>query len=630
MCGIAGIVTLHPPFRPEILHSMGEALGFRGPDEFRVETDPAGLVGLVHRRLRIIDLSTRASQPMTTPDGVLTIVYNGEIYNFQEERELLRQRGVQFASQSDTEVLLRLYEAYGVGCLQRLNGMFAFVIHDRRRRTLFVARDRAGVKPLVYTLAPTCFRFSSEIKALLCDPDVARDVDGAALLEYFTFGYIPAPLTIFKAIRKLEPAHYLVIDYSGSELRATNVRYWSLPTDERPIGPAQAREELRALLEDATRRRLIADVPVGAFLSGGIDSTLITGLMSRTASEPVRTFTVGYEDAPFYDERKYARLAAGQFGTRHTEIVLRTADLFAAISEMVPYLDEPFGDSSVIPAFVTCRALRQHVTVALSGDGGDELFAGYNKYKAERVFRRAALLMPLLRALSTLLPGGESSGIQNRLRLFRKFVQRHDSDFFVRNYNLAAISSLVDLRELFTKPELQQYVDSGMRQLEGVYAPTRNFRDQLNRVLYADYCFTLPYDMLAKMDYASMRSSLENRSPFLDYRVAELIIRVDSHEKATLSQSKRILRSAFADLIPPVIARRPKKGFEMPISAWLRKEMREEVRTSLEALPSMFERAKVNSILEEQKVDSLRTPLLWSLYVYSQWTRFYQGLGVRG
>ncbi|HSE94665.1 MAG TPA: asparagine synthase (glutamine-hydrolyzing), partial [Methylomirabilota bacterium] len=396
MCGIAGVFRYDGgPVDADSLAAMSAAVSHRGPDGLDQDIQTVGSlqVGLGHARLRIIDLSAAASQPMVSDDGAVSVTFNGEIYNFRELRARLQARGVRFRTASDTEVILRVYEAEGPDAITSLDGMFAFALWDAHRRMLLLARDRVGKKPLFYASGPGWLVFASEIKALMRWPELAVEVDPGALPAFFLYGYVPTPATPYRGIRQLPPGHCLSVDGTG----ATRLwGYWELPPAGPPPAEGDATGRVRELVTDAVRRRLVADVPLGAFLSGGIDSTIVVGVMSQLMGTPVRTFSIGFAGDPRFDERRYARLAARHFGTEHTEFVVEPSAV-DLVDRLVYHHDGPFADSSAVPTYLLSRLTRQHVTVALNGDGGDELFAGYLRFYAallaERVpagLRRAA------------------------------------------------------------------------------------------------------------------------------------------------------------------------------------------------------------------------------------------------
>jgi asparagine synthase (glutamine-hydrolysing) len=567
MCGIVGMVQVRngPPLESGHLLRMREALRHRGPDDAGIWLSHNGRVGLAHRRLSILDLSEAGRQPMHDEIGDAWVTYNGEIYNFMELREVLEKRGHRFSSSTDTEVLLAAYREWKEHCLDRLNGMFAFAFYDAPAGRLFLARDRAGKKPLYYALSGGRFLFASEPKALLQDPAVSREIDLRALNFFLAYGFVPGDLCIFRSIRRLPPAHAMTLDLDSGNIRRW--RYWSLP------GPAQKRcdeedllAELECLLGDAVRLRLRSDVPLGVFLSGGLDSSLVVALVSRVSSHPVETFTIGFEEAA-RDERCYARIIADHFGTRHNELVIRP-DTLQVLSELVQQFDEPLADPSIIPTYYVCRETRKNVTVALSGDGGDELFGGYRRYSS--AYRDARLMR--------FLPASLRRWAANGSHLFpvkswpREYFRRLQGDakmaFIGRRFlfDLEARSSLLDrdvLGELgkdLLEPEA--YLRTSFKQTLG--------HDFVNQMTASDFNAYLPDDVLVKVDRASMFVSLEVRSPLLDYRVVDFAFsRVPGSLKVNKEGNKIILKRLAQRLLPPSLPLNRKAGFGIPLRAWL-------------------------------------------------------------
>ena len=640
MCGICGVLNPKGITEREqlVIEGMKNILRHRGPDGASTYLDPNHLIILGHTRLRIIDLSERATQPMSNETGEVWVTYNGEIYNFLELRRYLEQQGHQFKSDSDTEVLVHLYEEKGERMLEDMNGMFAFALWDRKRRCLLLARDRLGVKPLVYTQLGDKLLFASEIKALLQYPEVPREIDLQALLLYLTFNYVPAPYTIFKGIYKLEPAHYALAAIQpdgGIKLEAKC--YWNLQSSlkEAPLDYEEALVGLREVLEDAVHSRLIADVPLGAFLSGGVDSSLIVALMARHQAK-VKTFTIGYEDVSIYDERKYARVIAEKYDTDHQEIVITSKEVQGLLLKVLGNLDEPFGDSSLIPYSVVSYATRKHVTVALSGDGGDEVFGGYTKYKGE-AWAQLLARMPgksSLRAAANLLPTARGNYILNRLRMARRFVRGLDEDLPKRHFNWMNLFDKSQLQQLLNREVLAALSngslgrDQGLQLIRTLFAQTTWSEDLTNRALYTDVNFVLPYDMLMKADSASMLNSLEIRSPFVDYRLVEYGFRIPGNLKVGLVNGKKILKEAFAEELPRIIQRRPKGGFGIPIGEWFRTDLKpllEEV-LSKERLQrrGLFRPEAVHKMIElhlQRKRDYFWE--LWNLLVFEVWAGNY-------
>ncbi len=582
MCGICGKFDLTGKAVPlDLLRSMTESFVYRGPDDegFFVE----GPVGLGHRRLSIIDLSPAGRQPMSNEDQTLQLVFNGEIYDFAEIRKELVSKGHTLKSHTDTETVLHLYEDEGVVCLKRLNGMFGFALWDSRVQRLWLARDRLGKKPLVYYWDGKRLIFASEIKAILRDPEVPREIDFEALDLYLTLNYIPATWTIFKNIRKLLPGHYLLLEKGGLSIQS----FWdislkggetevSLPSDSVPWD--QCKERLRELLEASVGRRLIADVPLGAFLSGGIDSSIIVALMARQSSRPVKTFSIGYENLPSFDETRYAREVARFNHTEHHEFKLGYRDILDAFPKVLDNLDEPFADSSAVPTYIVSRETKHHVTVALSGDGGDELFAGYRMYLGEYWAKHyakipGALREHLIAPLVESLPDARDKPSLELTRRAKKFLRGMSLSFPERFCGWREIFPFSTRQKLLRCPPDRNLYLELIRQ--AVEDKKRLFsQDRINLMLYLDVKGLLPGDMLTKVDRMSMANSLEVRVPFLDYTLVQYVFSLKGSTKLGAWKGKRILLETFKDLLPPLLHHRPKWGFEMPIGAWLKKELK--------------------------------------------------------
>jgi asparagine synthase (glutamine-hydrolysing) len=628
VCGIAGKLNFDPGRRVDraTLLRMTSALIHRGPDDEGVES--FGPVGFGHRRLSIIDLSPAGHQPMANDDGSVWIVFNGEIYNFQELRRGLEQAGWRFRSNSDTEVLLRLYEALGVGCLHQLRGMFAFAIWDVKRQSLFIARDRLGVKPLFYRVGPDGLSFASELKALLQDPEVERRVDPVAIHHYLTYQYVPSPHCAFKGINKLRPAHYLLCHEGRVEVRP----YWKLAhRPKHEVGsPRQLErlgEELRHRLEDAVRCRLVSDVPLGAFLSGGIDSSAVVGMMSGLSNRPVKTFSIGFEEQS-YDELPAARVVADRFGTDHTEFRVR-ADIVDLLPTLVRAYDEPYADASAIPTFILSRLARRHVTVALTGDGGDENFAGYDRYRANDLARRlggvAGLLgHPLARSVVQAIPHGNG---QHDLRWrLKRFVDRLGQSREDRNAAWLSQFDGAEKEQLYAAGFQRQV--SAIDSREVLFARSReaDAEDFLDTTLYSDITTYLPDCLLVKADIASMANALEARSPFLDHPLMEFAARIPNRFKLRRGETKWILKRALRGLLPDAILHRPKMGFNLPLDAWLRGELREPARELLLGARSRgrgyFNPAYVRRLLDEHDAGRWNWHSeIWTLMMLEMWHR---------
>ena len=619
MCGICGELTFEAgaTVRAETVVSMRDRLLHRGPDDQGLFVSDDRRVGLGFRRLRIIDLSPIANQPMANEDGAVRVVFNGEIYNFKALRSRLVANGHQFKSQSDTEVLVHLYEDVGPKFVDEIDGMFAIALWDARARRLVLARDRAGKKPLYVYQDRGRIVFGSEIKAIFAHPDVPIEVDETQIPAYFTYGYVPHPATFYRGVTHVEPAGVVVVDADGrSEAR----RYWQLQYPaaghERTVDRQTARARVRELVTDAVSRRLVSDVPLGAFLSGGIDSTIVVGVMSQLTNAPVKTFTIGFEDAPAFDETAAARQIAGRFKTEHTEFRVKPSAV-ELIDRLIWHHDGPFGDSSAIPTFLVSELTRRHVTVVLTGDGGDELFAGYLRFNAAlaagRIPRAAA---PLLDAALALLPRApHERHLLARARRFAKFM------------HLPLIERLVRWNSIF-QDDLPSLLEAGGRvdPLAHLSAAIDASRDAspLNRLLAANYASYLPDDLLVKTDRCTMANSIEARSPLLDTALTEYAASLPDAFKLDGTRTKAILRDAFADVIPPDIDRRPKTGFGVPLDAWFRGELRQYVRDTLLS-PSAASRPYLKPAAVEKLIDDHQQGRvnighrLWTLVCFERW-----------
>jgi asparagine synthase (glutamine-hydrolysing) len=563
MCGIAGYLLRERPAREETVRAMCAQIRHRGPDDEGVYVDGRCAIGM--RRLSIIDLNT-GHQPVSNEDGSIWVVFNGEIYNYQELRADLIERGHRFRTNSDTETLVHLYEEKGVDGLPLLRGMFAFCIWDERAGKLLLARDRFGKKPLYYAARPEGLYFASELKCLRA-ADVPLEEDRDALRLYFQFGYIPDPLSAFRGIRKLKPGCWL--EYKiGGEVREG--RYWRMPEFEpgeaERIGEAETRVRLRKMFDDAVRMRMIADVPLGAFLSGGIDSSLVVASMALQSPEPVKTFSIGFEEAR-YNELEYAALVARQYRTEHHEILVRP-DSVDLISKLAWHFDEPFADSSAIPTYIVSEFAARHVKVALSGDGGDEFFAGYptlaNVDRFQALDRVPRALRKLAWRTASALP--YSAYGKTRLRVIGAPTAL--DRYFDSNY------TSYFLRQRMLRPEWM--MDGGADELRAALPhcfPGRG--DTFAQAQYFEATANLSGDMLVKVDRASMAASLEVRCPLLDHELAEFAASIPLSWKRRGGAGKRILLDALGDRLPPALLTRPKMGFAVPLDDWFRGPLRE-------------------------------------------------------
>ncbi len=636
MCGICGKIDLTGKAVPQdLLRSMAESFAYRGPDDegFFFE----GPVGLGHRRLSIIDLSPSGRQPMSNEDQTLWLVFNGEIYDFAETRKELVSRGHTLKSHTDTETVLHLYEEEGVACLKHLNGMFGFALWDARLQRLWLARDRLGKKPLVYYWDGKRLLFASEIKAILRDPEVPREIDFEALDLYLTLNYIPATWTIFKNIRKLLPGHYLLLEKGELSIQS----YWDIPVNggehevpspSDPVQWNQCKERLRALLDASVRRRLIADVPLGAFLSGGIDSSIIVALMARHSSRPVKTFSIGYEDLPSFDETRYAREVATFNSTEHYEFKLGYKDILDAFPKVLDNLDEPFADSSAVPTYIVSRETKRHVTVALSGDGGDELFAGYRMYLGEYWAKHYARIPGVLREnviapFIQSLPDARDKPSLELIRRAKKFLRGMSLSFPERFCGWREIFPFSMRRKLLRRPpDRNFYLDlirQAVEEKKGLFP-----EDGINLMLYLDVKGLLPGDMLTKVDRMSMANSLEVRVPFLDYTLVEYVFGLKGSTKLGAWRGKHILLETFKDLLPPLLHNRPKWGFEMPIGAWLRKELKflidEYLHKDRVERQGLFDPRIISDMVSNHMSGRQDTSWqLWNLIVFEHWYEKY-------
>lgn len=634
MCGICGSAWLDAdPGLPEgSLTRMTERLRHRGPDDSGAYRDRNAALGF--RRLSILDLPG-GHQPLANEDGTIWTVFNGEIYNFPQLRRRLEARGHTLRTDGDTEVLVHLYEDEGPGLFEHLRGMFALAIWDAPRRRLVIGRDRLGQKPLLYRLDPASGRitFASELKALLTLPaaDVPRDVNVAAIDEYMTFGYVPYPSTILGGVRKLPPAHCAV--WEGGRLALH--RYWHPAFNaEAPRPAAEAAEELRSTLNAAVREQMAADVPLGAFLSGGVDSSIVVALMQRASDRPVRTFAIGFGD-PAFDETGYAELVARHLGTEHQTFRVEP-DAWGTLPALAEQFDEPFADSSSLPTWFVARETRRHVTVALTGDAGDELFGGYDRYRAVALAARLDRLPPRLRGwmggpLARAVPA--SSRAKTRLRSVRRFLEQVSLPADRRYLGWVTMFDEAARADLYSADFLDRLAradggDPAAILLEAFAAADR--RDPATRATVADLLTYLPGDLLAKVDQATMAHSLEARSPFLDHRVVELALALPVEHKLRLrgGRSKVVLKAACADLIPREILTRPKMGFGVPLDRWFRGPLRDplaEVLLDPRALArGLFRPEAVRALIDDHHAGRRdHAYRLWALLMLELWFRHH-------
>jgi asparagine synthase (glutamine-hydrolysing) len=569
MCGIAGQARSDGALVDERqIVAMCAAQEHRGPDARGVHVD--GPVGLGIQRLRVIDLDT-GDQPIFNEDGSIAVVLNGEIYNFEELRRRLLRDGHRLATKGDTEVIAHLYEEHGARCLSQLHGMFSFALWDSRRRRLLIARDRLGKKPLFYSLRDGVLSFASELNALLQDPTVPREIDPDAVDAFLAYGYIPAPLSIFRGVRKLPPAHFLVFENGSPTLE----RYWRLDYAAKRdfTDPRELDEEIYSSLRAAVARRLTADVPVGAFLSGGIDSSAVVAAMAEQSPEPVRTFSIGFPDEAF-NELPRARLVAERFSTEHHELVVEP-DAVELLPKIARQYGEPFGDHSALPCFYLAELAREHVTVALNGDGGDESFAGYQRYTSNLLAARLELVpRPLRSGIAAAAAGlGEGRDPRSAVARAQRFASRLPGGRQERYLRQMTVFASEERGAIYS-PEFARTITPGKTE-EITLAPWReaNGKGLLDELLELDATVYLPGDLLAKIDIATMAYGLEARSPLLDHQFMQLAASIPAAQKASGTRRKIAFRRALRGHVPDAILDGPKQGFSLPASRWLRADL---------------------------------------------------------
>ncbi len=634
MCGITGAVWTHAAAALEAatLQRMTDVLGHRGPDDEGVYRSDLALpsasgsvpgVALGHRRLSIIDVAG-GHQPMTNEDGSVWIVFNGEIYNHHELRHRLEGAGHRFRTQSDTEVLVHLYEDEGPALASHLNGMFALAIWDGRRRRLVLARDRLGKKPLYYRCEPHRLLFASELKSLLEVPGIDRQIDPQALDEYLTYQYVPHPRTILRGFAKLPPAHVGVY----ADGRWSIERYWNPDFDRQSDRALEDYvEQLRELLSSAVRMRLESEVPLGAFLSGGVDSSIVVGLMQRLSNAPVKTFSIGFAE-PEFDETSFAREVAARLGTEHHEFQVQPQAL-EVLEKLVWHFDEPFADSSAIPTYYVSKLAREHVTVALTGDGGDELFAGYDRYAAVRLASWFDHLPHAFRSrLGRWAQGRASRGTSQRSlpRRGARFLEAISYPPARRYLEWVSMFNESRRAELYSGEFVAQLPESDPAWFLAEAMARSPRRDAVTRASLADLVTYLPCDLMTKVDIASMANSLECRCPMLDHRVVELAIGMPIGYKLGGRRGKLVLRRAFGDLLPASVSRRRKMGFGVPLARWFRNELGDFARGVLLEPRAMergyFQRQAVARLLEEHQSGRFDHGYrLWGLLVLELWHR---------
>lgn len=616
MCGICGFNWSNG----SLVKDMTNIMIHRGPDQQGCFVDDE--ISLGHSRLSIIDLSEKGKQPMENEDGSIRIVYNGEIYNFKELREILEKEGHKFFSDTDTEVIIHAYEQWGEECVERLRGMFAFAIWDAQNKQFFLARDRVGIKPLYYYLDSGKFMFASEIKAILLNPAVKREVNYRALYYFMGYEYVPTPLTLFDGIIKLPPAHTLL--FKDSKIKLT--RYWDLYFSKDNGNEAHLLDQIYNKLQESVRLRLISDVPLGAFLSGGIDSSAIVGMMSQMLDGPVKTFTIGYEDES-YSELEYARQVADYFGTDHKEIIVDPGSV-EYFEKSIWYLDEPMTDLSLIPAYLFCREAKKYVTVCLSGEGGDEVFLGYDRFVASKMDQYYRIIPEMLRKniisriVGMLPPQPQKKGAIN---VVKRFIEGSDLPLEGWHMRWQYFSNENEEKMLYKGP--LGYVSENINPFEHInsYYLSCNLKDRVAREQYMEMRSFLVDNVLVKVDRMSMANALEVRVPYLDYKFLEFCATIPGNLKLKGLTTKYIFKKSMLKLLPKNIVYRKKQGFSFPIKNWLRNELKEYMMDLLynsEIIKENFDSYQLNKMVEQHlKGTQNHSHRLWALMNLELWHR---------
>ena len=622
MCGITGKLNFNKNnFVSEgLIKEMTKTLSHRGPDDSGIFVEKN--IGLGHNRLSIIDLSPAGHQPMSDKEEKIWIVFNGEIYNYLVLKKELEKQGIIFKSKTDTEVIIYLYKKYGIDCLKYLRGMFAFAIWDKEKKQLFLARDRVGKKPLKYYCDSNCFIFASELKAILKNPEVKKEMDCDAIDEYLTYQYVPHPKTGFKNIWKLEPAHYLIIKKDGQIIKQ---RYWDLDYSQKlDLSEEEWKEKILEKLKESVRMRLVSDVPLGAHLSGGIDSSLIVALMSQEQNSPIKTFSIGFKEKD-YNELSYVKLVVDRYKTEHHEFIVEP-NAIEILPKLVYHYEEPYADSSALPTWYLSEITKKYVTVALNGDGGDENFAGYTRYNA----------MQLLQLLKALPLKNQLKKINLLFYQFTKIKLFQKGYRFLNSYNKDPLDFYLKIIDYFDQEEKNfVYADEFKQRvknsrwhsfLEEKYKETKNF-DWLNRILYTDINSYLPDDLLVKVDIASMAHGLETRSPFLDYELLELTAKMPINLKIRGHNKKYLLKKIAEKYLPKECIYRPKQGFGVPLEHWFRGELENYLREKLLAKKFLnygFKKQGVEKLINDHTSHKQNyANHLWALLMLQEWLQMW-------
>jgi asparagine synthase (glutamine-hydrolysing) len=632
MCGITGWANLEnnqakTDGNESLLRQMCARMRHRGPDSEGVWLDESVALGM--RRLAIIDLSPDGEQPVFNEDKSVVVVMNGELYNFPEIRADLEKRGHQFRGHSDTEILPHLYEEYGLEMLDKINGMFAFALWDKTRKRLLIARDRFGEKPLYYGVFGGKLFFASELKVLLTHPEVQPKLNLQALRSYVSFDYVPAPLSIFEGISKLPAAHYLLL----ANGRIKNAPYWNLSFEKRKPVPTveESAAELRELLADAVKMRMISDVPLGILLSGGVDSSTVATFAQQFSNRPVKTFSIGFDEDSF-DESKFARQVAEHLGTEHYEDRLSVEKAAEILPEIASWLDEPLSDGSILPTFLLSRFVRQHVTVALGGDGGDEIFAGYPMYYGHKMARVYDSIPPIVRRylIENVI---ENLPVSTKNLSFdykaKRFVAASKLDTVARHHAWFG-SFRIDEQDSLFSAEVRQATNSNIYQTANDWRKMATTKSLVEQMQFVDLKMYMAEDILTKVDRASMAVSLEVRAPFLDPRVVEFSMSLPENYKLKGKNGKYILKKAVAPLLPENILKRPKKGFGIPIADWLKGKLKPLANDLLSAerlnKQGLFNADFVQKLLREHEQGrASHHKQLWTLLIFQLWYDKFAG-----
>ncbi len=619
MCGITGIFAFNSTGKKYATHLLAatRSLSNRGPDD--EGTYIYNNIALGHRRLSIIDTTAAANQPFTDSENRYTLVFNGEIFNYKQLRKLLEQKGVQFKSHSDTEVLLYLYIADKEKCLEQLDGEFAFAVYDKVDDTLFIARDRFGIKPLYFYQDENRFVFASEMKALIAF-QIPKKIDTASLQLYFHLNYIPSPYSIFENTKKLTPGNFIKINHTGC---IAQQQYYSIsePTDTINLSNYdESKKELKRLLEFSVQQRMIADVPLGSFLSGGVDSSIITAIASQHTSQ-LNTFSIGYKDEPLFDETNYALLLSKKYQTNHTVFQLSNTDLYENLSAMLDYIDEPFADSSALAVNILSMHTKKYVKVALSGDGADELFAGYNKHEAALKATSNSIATRILKNSNPLLkhlPKSRNSASGNIIRKLQKFSEGLRLDDRERYWRWAGFTNDTIDHSILLQTS-QEYLSRKKEIL-------KHISSDFNSILLTDIQLVLENDMLVKVDRMSMNQSLEVRVPFLDHKIVNFAFTLPVNYKIDGKGRKKILKDTFQSMLPDELLKRKKQGFEVPLLSWFRNDLKALITDEL--LEDSF--IKEQGIFKPEEIKNLKMQLfstnpndvlakIWALIVFQYW-----------